>query len=107
VRDPSELYFRDGEEPSERELQIAVRLIEALATDWDPARYPDDYRERVLEMIRSKAGPPPDVLPSHEAPREEPAVFDLMEALKKSVEEARKARKAEAKKPAARKRRSG
>ncbi len=98
VRDPAELGLRSGEEPSERELQVAVRLIDALATDWDPARYPDDYRERVLEMIRSKAGPAPDILPRPEGPEEEPAVFDLMEALKQSVEEARKARRAEERK---------
>jgi DNA end-binding protein Ku len=92
VRDPADLGLGPAEEPSERELEIAVRLIEALATDWDPARYPDDYRERVLEMIRSKAGPAPDLLPSADADGEEPAVFDLMEALKKSVEDARRAR---------------
>jgi DNA end-binding protein Ku len=92
VRDPAELGLRPGEEPSERELEIAVRLIEALATDWDPARYPDDYRERVLEMIRSKAGPAPDVVPAPFGEEKEPAVFDLMEALKKSVEDARRAR---------------
>jgi DNA end-binding protein Ku len=95
VRSPDELGLRTGEEPSERELAVAVRLIEALATEWDPARYPDDYRERVLEMIRTKAGPAPDVAPTPELPGEEPPVYDLMEALKKSVEEARKARRAE------------
>jgi DNA end-binding protein Ku len=111
VRNPSELGLRDAEEPSERELAIAVRLIETLATEWDPARYPDDYRERVLEMIRDKAGPAPDVLPSPASPNEEPAVFDLMEALKKSVEEARTARRAEEgsteRRPAPKRRRSG
>jgi len=95
VRSPSELGLFSAEEPSERELAIAIRLIETLATEWDPARYPDDYRERVLEMIRDKAGPTPDVLPAPDSPGEEPAVFDLMEALKKSVDEARKARRAE------------
>jgi DNA end-binding protein Ku len=98
VRDPAELGLRPGEEPSERELQVAVRLIEALATEWDPAGYPDDYRERVLEMIRSKAGPAPDILPGRESSEEEPPVFDLMEALKKSVEQARKARRTDEKK---------
>jgi DNA end-binding protein Ku len=95
VRDPADLGLGPAEEPSERELEIAVRLIEALATDWDPARYPDDYRERVLEMIRSKAGPAPDVVPTPYGEEKEPAVFDLMEALKKSVEDARRARESE------------
>jgi DNA end-binding protein Ku len=88
VRDPVELGIPPAEEPSARELQMAVRLIEAIGRDWDPARYPDTYRERVLEMIRGKAGPAPE----RRVAEEEPAVFDLMEALKRSVEEAMRAR---------------
>ncbi|HXJ65612.1 MAG TPA: Ku protein [Actinomycetota bacterium] len=94
VRDPSTLpsgaAFAD--EPSKRELEVAVRLIEALVVDWDPARYPDDYRERVLEMIRGKAGPAPEREREPLTPGGEPAVFDLMEALKRSLEEARRSR---------------
>ncbi|MFL5796739.1 MAG: Ku protein [Actinomycetota bacterium] len=86
VREPRGL--RPAEEPSPREIQMAVRLIEALGREWDPARYPDTYRERVLEMIRGKAGPAPE----RTLAVEEPAVFDLMEALKRSVEAARRAR---------------
>jgi DNA end-binding protein Ku len=111
VRDPSSLGVAPAEEPAKREVDVAVRLIEALATDWDPARYPDDYRERVLEMIRTKAGPAPEQPLEPPAPGEEPAVFDLMEALKRSVEEARRARAAEAAtetpKSSSRRRRSG
>src|SRR5439155_24495002 len=86
VREPRGL--RPAEEPSPREIQMAVRLIEALGREWDPARYPDTYRERVLEMIRGKAGPAPE----RTLVVGEPAVFDLMEALKRSVEAARRAR---------------
>jgi DNA end-binding protein Ku len=94
VRDPSMLPSGAAfaEEPSARELEVAVRLIEALAVDWDPARYPDDYRERVLEMIRGKAGPAPEPAPEPLEAGGEPAVFDLMEALKRSLDEARAAR---------------
>jgi DNA end-binding protein Ku len=105
VRDPLTLPSGAAfaEEPSQRELDVAVRLIEALAVDWDPARYPDDYRERVLEMIRGKAGPAPEHAFEPATQGEEPAVFDLMEALKRSVEDARTARRDETK----RRRRSG
>jgi DNA end-binding protein Ku len=92
VRDPAGLGIRPTEEPAPREVQMAVRLIDALETDWDPARYPDTYRERVLEMIRAKAGPAPERPPFPADAEEEPAVFDLMEALKRSVEEARRSR---------------
>src|SRR4029450_6393452 len=44
VRDPSELALGlDGVEVDERELDLAVTLIETLRTEWDPSRYADTY----------------------------------------------------------------
>ena len=34
---------------------MARQLIESLATEFDPAKYRDEYRERVLELIERKA----------------------------------------------------
>jgi DNA end-binding protein Ku len=90
VRDPKELWIPPAQEPPERELRVARELVEALAGRWDPARHRDEYRERVLELLRSKVGearPAPE--PEEEAPS--PAV-DLMEALEASVAAARAAR---------------
>ena len=33
----------------------AVALIEALATDWDPARYEDRYRERLRDVVSARS----------------------------------------------------
>jgi DNA end-binding protein Ku len=33
---------------------MAGQLIESLTTDWDPSRYHDTYRERVLDLIHRK-----------------------------------------------------
>src|SRR5215218_732757 len=40
---------------SEREVQMAQQLIESLATDFEPSRYKDEYREKVLQLIEAKA----------------------------------------------------
>ena len=40
---------------TERELSMARQLIEAQATEFDPTKYRDEYRERVLELIERKA----------------------------------------------------
>ena len=40
---------------TERELAMARQLIEAQATEFDPSKYRDEYRERVLELIERKA----------------------------------------------------
>ena len=40
---------------TEREVDMARQLIESLATEFDPSKYRDEYRERVLELIERKA----------------------------------------------------
>jgi len=68
---------------SDRELKMARQLVGSMATEWDPTRYGDTYRERVLKLIRDKAKGKEVVLA--EAPK--PAkVADLMEALRQSIE---------------------
>lgn len=78
-----------------RELQMAKSLIENLAEEkFEPARYHDDYREALEHVVQAKL----EGAEAIEAPpvAAEPKVMDLMEALKASVEAARKDRKAEA-----------
>ncbi len=71
-------------EVGERELAIAKQLVESLAADWDPARYKDEYREKVMQLIESKAaGEELAVQPETE---EAAPVPDLMSALKASLE---------------------
>jgi DNA end-binding protein Ku len=97
-------------ETRDRELDIAKQLVESLASDFEPSRYHDEYRERVLELIEKKAaGEEIAVQPQQE---EAAPVPDLMSALKASLDAVRErtgdddgaARKPAAKKkPAARK----
>jgi DNA end-binding protein Ku len=68
---------------TERELSMARQLIEAQATDFDPSKYRDEYRERVLELIERKAaGEEIVVQPLAEESQEVP---DLMAALEQSL----------------------
>ena len=77
-------------EVSDRELKIARQLIESLATEFEPERYRDEYRERVLDLIEKKAEGQEIVL---QPQTEEPAqVVDLMAALEASLGEVKKAR---------------
>jgi len=71
---------------SERELAMARQLIETLAGDFDPAKYHDEYREQLLELIEKKAAGEEIVA---EAVTEAPAkVLDLMAALEASLQRA-------------------
>src|SRR5881275_1924452 len=64
-------------ETTKREVDMARQLIDSLSTDWEPGKYHDTYRERVLEMIEKKAEGEEIVLQPVEEPKEVP---DLMAA---------------------------
>lgn len=88
VRDP--VQDIDGlpvaEEFSPRELDIAKMLVESMTTTWEPERYEDTYRQRVMELIdRKRSG---EVVTLERAAPPAPVV-DLMDALRASVEAAR------------------
>src|SRR5437660_788991 len=42
-------------EANERELQMAEQLISSLSREFDPSKYHDEYRERVVQLIERKA----------------------------------------------------
>jgi DNA end-binding protein Ku len=68
---------------SDRELKMAQQLIDSLSSEFDPTRYRDEYRDKVLDLIERKAqGEEITVQP--EAPKPE-KVPDLMAALEASL----------------------
>jgi DNA end-binding protein Ku len=74
---------------------MARQLIEAQATDFDPTKYRDEYRERVLDLIERKAaGEEIAVQPMVEERQDVP---DLMAALEQSLAAARGRKPAAAK----------
>jgi DNA end-binding protein Ku len=97
-----EEFAEESAEVSPKELAIATQLVDSLSAEWDPERYKDTYRERVIELVRAKA----DGREIVESQAAEPAarVDDLMAALEASLAAATEqatAKKAPAKKPAA------
>jgi DNA end-binding protein Ku len=90
VRDPQDTVDRLPEEPDlpQRELDTAVSLIRELTTSWEPDRYHDTYRERVLSLVEQKAKGEDVEVGDVEPP--EGKVVDLMSALQESIERARK-----------------
>ena len=107
LRDPSELDIPKGKEGvSERELDMAERLVEGMVDAWDPEKYKDDYRRDLMKTIEERveagqleAAPEPEAKPRQRADN----VVDLMALLKRSVEEGGSTKKAPAKKSAAKK----
>ncbi len=81
--------------PHPEEIRLARDFIEALAKSFDPAKFHDEYRERLAALIQAKSAGLTVALPA--APAAPAKVINLMEALRQSVEQAKKpAAKAEA-----------
>jgi DNA end-binding protein Ku len=87
-------------QPSPQEVELAVKLVDALAHDFDPSKYHDEHRTKLVELIQAKGEGKQVVLPTE---RPEPAkVVNLMEALRQSVEQVKKPlSKADSRSPAA------
>ncbi|HEX6669043.1 MAG TPA: Ku protein, partial [Gemmatimonadales bacterium] len=81
---------------TERELDMAFTLIDLLRKPFDPEEYADNYREALTQVIDAK-------LEGREVveapPSRESKVIDLADALRKSVEAAKKSKPKRAARP--------
>jgi DNA end-binding protein Ku len=75
-------------EPKRGEVAEAVKLVEAMSRDFEPDRYEDQNRTRLLQLVENRRKNKKAKLPSIEEPQAEPAP-DLMAALKASLERVR------------------
>jgi len=68
------------------ELDMAKALVESLASEWKPEKYTDEYRENLMRIIQGKVKGKKVVLDKGEKPQQA-EVIDLMERLRRSLEE--------------------
>jgi DNA end-binding protein Ku len=96
----SKMYFADEIRPTEevglpdekvgaRELEMALELVRGFTGGFEPDRYHDTYREKLLDVIEAKRR---GKAPARFAEPEEEPPPDLLEALRASVEAATKRR---------------
>jgi DNA end-binding protein Ku len=68
------------------ELEMAKALVNSLAAAWDPGKYTDQYRDNLMKVIQAKVkGKKIDLEPAEEPRQAE--VVDLMERLRRSLEQ--------------------
>jgi DNA end-binding protein Ku len=74
-----------GRKPAKGALDAAVKLVEALSDDWDPEDFKDEHRKRLRAIVKKKQKGATIEAPDQE--REPKPADDLMEALRKTLEE--------------------
>lgn len=74
-------------EVAEAELNMAKMLINSMDTPFDPSQYKDEYQEKLRDLIETKISGKEIVAA---VPESSGKVIDLMEALKASVEKAKR-----------------
>ncbi len=91
IRATDEISIPEDVALGEKEMQMAKSLVEMLTGNFEPEKYHDNYREALLELIERKSEGQEITRPVPVAGK----VTDLMEALRASVEAARRAKAGE------------
>ena len=90
VRDPAEeldaLPTRTKVGP--KDLDMAVSLVKAMTSPWDPKNYRDTYTERVQKLIEAKKKDR-EIVPPEETEADADEVVDLLSALQASIDSAK------------------
>ncbi len=73
---------------NKRELEMARTLVEQMTTKWDPARYTDEYRTALLDLIEKKVESGGRAAPAAKKASGSGKVIDLMTALRQSLDQA-------------------
>lgn len=86
----------------DRERKMARQLVQQLSDDFDPSQFKDEYHKALKKLIDRKVKGE-EIVVADEPKQPDAGVVDLMEALKASVEAARRGKKPQAQSAAAKK----
>ncbi len=87
----SELPRPEGRPLEKQEIKMAEQLVRALEDTFDPAAFRDEYRQRVLELVETKARG--GTVKFEKPAKKKTKVVSLQDLLKKSVQRAEEERK--------------
>jgi DNA end-binding protein Ku len=74
-----------------KEVALAGQLVSALEGPWNPAEFQDEYRDRLMDFIKSKAkGRAPKVRKLRPKPETKKSLADVLQASLKTAEKERK-----------------
>jgi len=89
--DAAEFHFPAASTVRPQELRMAEQLVQNLASDFDPAKYTDEYRGNLMRLVRAKMqGKRPKRSARGAAAVDDDRVVDLMARLRESLREGKK-----------------
>ena len=91
VRMLKDIPDTDGIEVDQKQLALAETLVDSLVTTFDKVDFQDRYKEALMALVNEKIDGKEIVSISEE--KTERPVIDIMDALKASIEEAKKVKK--------------
>jgi DNA end-binding protein Ku len=88
LRDPKDLDLPASSKAAKvqpKEVDMAERLVEDMATDWKPAQFKDTYREDLVKFIEDKAAGKVKAAPKGKRASRGAEVIDFAKLLEKSL----------------------
>ena len=101
LADLKEFSFPKKAEIRGAELKMARQLVDSLASEWNPEKYTDEYRDNLMRLINAKIKGKAPKLREMEGTPQGADVVDLMARLRASLEGRKAPRAGTSKKPAA------
>jgi len=95
IRSTEDLDLPEDVTVATKEVQMAETLVSAMAMEFDPDDFKDEYKEAVEDIVKAKVEGKEGLVEAPEI-EAETTVVDLMSALKASVERAKKGERAPA-----------
>jgi DNA end-binding protein Ku len=97
---PDSLQIPGDVDIGSKELDMALELTDRMTGEWDPAKYTDDYRHALLDLIEKKIELGDKALPAGKPSKKSATnVVDLASVLQESLEHATRGGKKRAAKP--------
>jgi DNA end-binding protein Ku len=90
--DVNQFNFPAAKDVRAAELDMAKALVNSLAAEWDPSKYTDEYRDNLMKVIQAKVKGKKVALEPTTEPRQA-EVVDLMERLRRSLDQGGSARR--------------
>ena len=85
LRSPAELP-KPHAEIGQKELDMALSLVNTMADEWDPAKFHDEYHEALMQIIEQKINAGSKSLPAAKGQAKGPdKIIDLVDLLQESL----------------------